>query len=132
MAWGSVTSPMSTAVRPGVSGTSSISSMWGRRRSPPTSTTRSPDWAKAMARLTATMVLPSAGDGLVTCTTRTWRSTPRNLTAVRSRRNASAAGADGWLMVTTPTPASNLGMRPRVGTEVTFSTISFDLTESSK
>ncbi len=78
------------------------------------------------------MVLPSPGDGLVTCTTRTWRSMPRNLTEVRNRRKASAAGALGWVTVTSSVWPSTFGMRPSVDTPVTLSTISFVLTESSK
>ena len=63
----------------------------GRRRSPSTATVVAPERAIAIARFAVTVVLPCAGDALVTRIVRNGRPTERYCRFARSARNASGA-----------------------------------------
>ncbi len=81
-----------TVVVPTRCGRSNTLCRVGLRRSASISATRWPAWARATARLAATVDLPSEADGEVTTQQMLVRSTPRKAKFVRSFRNASATG----------------------------------------
>ena len=85
--------PTSTLVSPTAPSRSSRLATRGRRRSPSTSSTLRPAWARATARLAAVTVLPSPGTALVMTRLRGCCSRSRNCRLVRSSRNASVRDA---------------------------------------